>query len=59
VSLGFDPAQSGDPPAKVTRSFEFTAINPGFYLYHYAVPMAATMAARVIYSMARQSDLPA
>jgi nitrite reductase (NO-forming) len=34
-----------------TRSFEFTAINPGLYVYHCAVPMAAQHIANGMYGL--------
>jgi nitrite reductase (NO-forming) len=44
-------AKATDAAAGETRSFEFTAINPGLYVYHCAVPMAAQHIANGMYGM--------
>ena len=44
-------AKATDAPPGDSRSFEFTAINPGLYVYHCAVPMAAQHIANGMYGM--------
>jgi nitrite reductase (NO-forming) len=44
-------AKATDAGAGETRSFEFTAINPGLFVYHCAVPMAAQHIANGMYGM--------
>jgi nitrite reductase (NO-forming) len=44
-------AKATDAAAGETRSFEFTALNPGLYVYHCAVPMAAQHIANGMYGM--------
>ena len=44
-------AKATDAAAGETRSFEFTATNPGLYVYHCAVPMAAQHIANGMYGM--------
>ena len=44
-------AKATDAMAGETRSFEFTALNPGIYVYHCAVPMAAQHIANGMYGL--------
>jgi nitrite reductase (NO-forming) len=44
-------AKATDAGAGETRSFEFTATNPGLYVYHCAVPMAAQHVANGMYGL--------
>jgi nitrite reductase (NO-forming) len=44
-------AKATDAAAGETRGFEFTAINPGIYVYHCAVPMAAQHIANGMYGL--------
>ena len=44
-------AKATDAAAGETRSFEFTALNSGLYVYHCAVPMAAQHIANGMYGM--------
>jgi nitrite reductase (NO-forming) len=44
-------AKATDAAPGETRGFEFTAINPGLYVYHCAVPMAAQHIANGMYGM--------
>jgi nitrite reductase (NO-forming) len=44
-------AKATDAAAGEARSFEFTAINPGLYVYHCAVPMAAQHIANGMYGL--------
>ena len=44
-------AKATEAGAGETRSFEFTAINPGLYVYHCAVPMAAQHIANGMYGL--------
>ena len=44
-------AKATDAGAGETRGFEFTAINPGLYVYHCAVPMAAQHIANGMYGL--------
>ena len=44
-------AKATDAAAGETRSFEFVATNPGLYVYHCAVPMAAQHIANGMYGM--------
>lgn len=44
-------AKATDAAAGEARSFEFTATNPGLYVYHCAVPMAAQHIANGMYGM--------
>jgi nitrite reductase (NO-forming) len=44
-------AKATDAGAGETRSFEFTATNPGLYVYHCAVPMAAQHIANGMYGL--------
>ena len=44
-------AKATDASPGEARSFEFTAINPGLYVYHCAVPMAAQHIANGMYGM--------
>ncbi len=44
-------AKATDAAAGETRGFEFTATNPGLYVYHCAVPMAAQHIANGMYGL--------
>jgi nitrite reductase (NO-forming) len=44
-------AKATDAGAGESRGFEFTAINPGLYVYHCAVPMAAQHVANGMYGL--------
>ena len=44
-------AKATDAPPGEARSFEFTAIKPGLYVYHCAVPMAAQHIANGMYGL--------
>ncbi len=44
-------AKATDAAAGETRGFEFTAVNPGLYVYHCAVPVAAQHIANGMYGL--------
>lgn len=44
-------AKATDAEPGATRGFEFTALNPGLYVYHCAVPMAAQHIANGMYGL--------